>query len=323
MAFEIEQKLVIAVASSALFDLRESHEVFVKKGEKAYREYQRRNENSTLRPGVAFPFVRRLLQLNTRPHLNEPVEVVLLSRNDPDTGLRVFKSAEKHKLNISRGAFVSGQSPYRYIDSFNASLFLSANKEDVEAAIAQNLPAGRVLDSEYVDDDDDNELRVAFDFDGVLAGDESERVFSAKGLLAFQTMEQRQASKPHDKGPLHGLLAKLAALRKLELQHESSNKGYRPMLRIAIITARNAPAHERFVTTLRQWQLNVDETFFLGGIEKRRVLQVFRPHIFFDDQEGHLTSARGFVPAVHVPFGVANRSGPNVQASRGRGSRRR
>jgi 5'-nucleotidase len=305
MPFPIEEKLVIAIASSALFDLRESDAVFRERGIEEYRRFQKEHENSVLRPGVAFPFINRLLSLN-KANPDQPVEVVLLSRNDPDTGLRVFKSIQNYGLGISRGAFVSGRSPYRYIGAFNASLFLSAEQSDVEEAIMHNCPAGRVLNSDFTDDPEDQELRVAFDFDCVLVDDEAERIFQAEGLSGFHAAEQQNALLPHAPGPMKNLLLEIAKLQQREIQKEREDPAYKPMIRTAIVTSRNAPAHERLVTTLREWGIRVDETFFLGGMDKNRVLEVFRPHIFFDDQMTYAGKAAGTVPSVHVPFGIVN-----------------
>lgn len=177
MAYPIHRKLVIAVASSALFDLTESHAIYVNEGEESYRQYQRAKKNQTLQKGVAFPFIRRFLNINKAYPEQLPVEVVLLSRNDPDTGQRVFNSIKSYGLDISRAGFLSGNSPYKYIPAFNVSLFLSANEEDVRKAIEARYPAGTVLPSAVSDDENDHELRVAFDFDGVIADDEAEAVF--------------------------------------------------------------------------------------------------------------------------------------------------
>ena len=312
MAYPIHRKLVIAVASSALFDLSESHAVFVEKGEDEYRHYQRENKNKVLDKGVAFPFIRRFLNINKSYPERLPVEVVLLSRNDPDTGQRVFNSIKHYELDITRAGFLSGKSPYRYIPAFNVSLFLSANEDDVRKAIEAEYPAGTVLPSEITDDIDDHELRVAFDFDGVIADDESEAIYCGnEDVSEFQEHEQEKAHIPHNPGPLSDLFKKLSYLQKLETKKEKEDNSYERILRVAIVTARNAPANERVVTTLNEWGVSPDETFFLGGIEKHRVLKVMRPHIFFDDQMRHLTSVAGAIPSVHIPFGVRNIS-PNT-----------
>ncbi len=306
MPFPIEQKLVIAVASGALFDLRDSDRVFQEQGLETYRQFQREHQDEILAPGVVFPFIRRLLSLNQKDE-QHPIEVILLSRNDPDTGLRVFRSIEHYQLGISRAAFLNGRSPYRYIPAYSASLFLSANRDDVREAIMQGFPAGLVLDSAYVDDPEDAGLRVAFDFDGVLADDESERVYQeTHNLNHYHASEREKAAVALNPGPLKELLEKIARIQERERQRASADRHYQPLIRTAIITARNAPAHERLITTLRQWGITVDETFFLGGMDKTRILSVFRPHIFFDDQMVHLDTASGIVPSVHVPFGIAN-----------------
>jgi 5'-nucleotidase len=299
MPFPIEEKLVVAIASSALFDLTESHAVFVERGEEAYRVFQRENENNVLRPGVAFPFIRRLLSLNQQD--DQPVEVVLLSRNDPDTGLRVMNSIEAHRLPISRAAFVAGGDPFRYMHAFNACLFLSADENNVKEAVMKSLPAGRVLASSYTDDPNDTELRIAFDFDCVLVDDEAERIYQVEGLDGFQQSEVRRALEPHNPGPLKKLLSEIGKIQQREIARAERDRSYKPIIRTAIVTARNAPAHKRLVTTLRAWGIRVDETIFLGGMNKTRILSEFRPHLFFDDQMTHLEPASGIVPSVHIP----------------------
>ena len=302
MPFQIEQKLVVAIASSALFDLGEADRVFRQQGEDAYRRYQREHEDEVLERGVAFPFIKRLLSFNRSPD-DSPVEVVLLSRNDPDTGLRVFNSIEAYGLDITRAAFLNGNPPFRYIPDFNASIFLSANERNVEEAIMAGYPAGLVLDSVINDDSDDVELRVAFDFDGVLADDSAEQVFQSDGLEAFQRSESEQADIPHDTGPVQELFVKIARLQEIEKARAATAQHYERRLKVAIITSRNAPSHKRVVTSLRAWGITVDQTFFLGGMDKSRILKTFRPHIFFDDQKLHLDSATAVAPCVHVPVG--------------------
>jgi 5'-nucleotidase len=309
MPFQIEHKLVIGVASSALFDLTASHQVYLDSGPDEYRKYQEQNLDTILGKGVAFPFIRRFLNINRCFPRQAPVEVVLFSRNSPETGLRVMRSIAHYGLDISRAAFMTGKSPYHYLPAFNTSLFLSANEEDVKNAIAANYPAGLVLPSKIVDEDDDVELRVAFDFDGVIADDESETVFKRNNDIdEFHAHETRHVDTPHQPGPLADMFQKLALMQRLEERMQRRDPAYKKILRIAIITARNAPSHERVVTTLKSWGVSANETFFLGGMNKARVLSVFKPHIFFDDQLTHLTaSPGGTIPMVHVPFGIANR----------------
>lgn len=312
MAYQIEDKLVIAVASSALFDLEESDRVFREKGEDAYRKYQEDHKKVVLAEGVAFPFIRRLLGLNDAfADQSHPVEVVLLSKNDPQTGLRVLESIKHYGLDISRAAFLTGKSPYAYIPAFNVSLFLSADAQDVRAAIDAGYPAGTVLKTTYHDNSDDRELRIAFDFDGVIADDQAETIFQeSQSLKTFIDSETAKSAIPHDPGPLQSFFRKIAVLQSIERQKYHGDPSYKRLLRTAIVTARNAPAHERVVTTLSNWGISVDETFFLGGIEKSRILRILQPHIYFDDQMGHLERAAAEIPSVHIPFGITNRKTP-------------
>ena len=308
MPYPIEEKLVIAVASSALFDLSESDKIFREQGVELYRKYQRDHVDDVLKPGVAFPLIRRLLDLNGPTRSDHPVDVILLSRNDPDTGLRVFRSISHHNLDITRAAFVSGYSPIRYLNCFNACLFLSGDAGDVRNAIMAGAPAGRVFPTDFVDNTLDRELRIAFDFDGVIADDSAEAVNQTAGLEDFLKSEQNQAAVPLPIGPLYRFFEEIAKLQRSELARSNADPEYQPRIRVAIVTARNAPAHERVVTSLREWGIQVDETFFLGGIDKTRVLTEFKPHIFFDDQLTHIEGTARLAPSAHVPFGVTNQA---------------
>ncbi|MYM32372.1 5'-nucleotidase [Duganella sp. CY15W] len=311
MPYPIEHKLVIGIASSALFDLTASHQVYLEGGAEAYRKYQEQQIGTILEKGVAFPFIRRFLSINKLHPDTAPVEVVLFSRNSPETGLRVMNSIAHYGLDISRACFLTGESPYRYLPAFNTSLFLSANEEDVRRALDAHYPAGLVLPSRTEDDEADGELRIAFDFDGVIADDESETVFKRNNNVdEFHAHETARVAIPHQPGPLADLFRKLSLMQQLEEDAQRADPAYRKVLRIAIITARSAPAHERVVTTLKSWGVSANETFFLGGMEKARVLGIFRPHMFFDDQLSHLQSPAGNIPMVHIPFGVANRRQP-------------
>lgn len=308
MAYPIEEKLVISVASSALFDLTESHSIYTSHGVDAYRQHQEQNLNVPFKKGVAFPFIRRFLAINKAFPEQHPVEVVLLSRNSPETGLRVFRSISHYGLDITRAAFMTGKSPHEYIPAFNASLFLTSNEHDVQNAIDLDYPAGVVLPSKVVDDEADNELRVAFDFDGVIADDEAEAIFKKnQNLDEFQEHEANKVDIPHQPGPLGDLFKKLSNMQKLEETRQKEDSSYKKILRIAIVTARNAPSHERVVTTLKNWGVSADESFFLGGMQKSRILSILKPHIFFDDQRSHLESSAGDIPMVHIPFGIANK----------------
>lgn len=306
MSYPIDQKLVIAVSSSALFDLSDSHAVFLHEGPIAYKAHQQQHLDSVLKKGVAFPFIKRFLRINQCFPNELPVEVVLLSRNSAATGLRVFKSIEHYGLDITRAAFLEGKSPYEYIPAFNASLFLTANEEDAQQAINAGYPAGVVLPS-TVNDDDSDELRVAFDFDGVIADDEAEKVYKKNNVLEeFVAHELQQVAKPHNPGPLADLFKKLSLLQKLEDQRVEDDHDYQRILTTSIVTARNAPAHERVITTLEDWGVQANNTFFLGGMAKKRILSTLKPHLFFDDQRGHLVTDDGDIAMVHIPFGIAN-----------------
>lgn len=310
MPYSLEDRLVIGVASSAMFDLADADAVFRHQGEAEYRRYQEQHLEKPLAKGIAFSFVKRLLSLNNlcEDPIEDPlVEVVLLSHNDPDTGLRVMKSIAHYGLNITRAIFMQGSAPYAYIPALNISLFLSGNQNDVKQAIQSGFPAGHVLKSAIIDDADDDMLRIAFDFDGVLADDESESVMHQHNDLAqFHAHEIRNAMQPHNPGPLQEFLVRISKIQELEEQRKKIDSSYRNRLRVSIVTARNAPSHERALNTLKSWGVMANDAFFLGGIEKGKVLAILRPHIFFDDQSSHLVSTSSVAPSVHIPFGVRN-----------------
>ncbi|GAA2636450.1 5'-nucleotidase [Streptomyces spororaveus] len=314
MKYDLSDRVVIGIASSALFDLADCDAVFREQGEDAYRRYQEAHVDDVLDKGVAFPFVRRLLSLNDLAEPLDPlVEVIILSRNDPDTGLRVMRSIAAHGLQISRAVFRQGRSSHRFIRALNMSLFLSASGSDVREAVADGLPAGHVLATERVDDDTDQELRIAFDFDGVLAGDSSERIFRTAGIDGFRAHEVLNAATPHDPGPLKDFLAGINRIQRREEEERRKDPAYQPRLRVSLVTARDAPAHERAVRSLKQWGLRVNDAFFLGGIDKAAVMSALDPHIFFDDQVAHLTGTAPATPSVHVPFGVVNAPHPGPE----------
>ena len=300
------QKLVIAIASSALFDLTESDAVYQEQGEESYRTFQEAHIDVPFKKGVAFPFIRRMLQLNTLFGDYKPIEVILLSRNSPETGMRVFRSIQKYGLDISRASFFSGTSPYEYLPAYKVSLFLSAHEQDVRSAIAAGHPAGYVLPVQVEDNEDDMQLRIAFDFDGVLADDAAEKVYkSTHDIQQFHAFETSQSTIPHNPGPLKNLLQKISALQNLEKEMYAHNKTYRKNIQISLITARCSPSHERVIHTLKNWGVTVEQAFFLGGEPKRDILQVLKPHIFFDDQISHFSGITDLA-MVHIPFGVAN-----------------
>jgi 5'-nucleotidase len=300
MPVSFDGKLIAAISSRALFDLEESNRVFEEQGVEAYYEYQLQHENEVLAPGIAFPLVRKLLALNALPPAKPRVEVILLSRNTADTGLRIMHSIEHYGLDISRAAFTGGESTYPYVPAFDAHLFLSANPEDVRKALDAGHAAATILPSNVGQNLLASEgLRIAFDGDAVLFSDEAERVYKRDGLDAFTLSEVSAARQPLSGGPFKNFLAALHRIQS-EFPAELSP------IRTALVTARSAPAHERVVRTLRAWNIRIDEALFLGGLDKGPFLKAFGADIFFDDQRGHCDSARQHVVTGHVPFGVAN-----------------
>lgn len=307
MAYPIEKKLVVGVSTNALFNLTREDEIFRDEGIEAYKKFQNDNKYEILEKGLAFPFVRRFLNINQVFNIEKPVEVVLLSKNSPETGLRVFNSIKEYGLDISRAAFTSGRSPFEYIPAYNISLFLSTDINDVQHAISKNYPAGIILSTEIHDDLSDLELRIAFDFDGVLADDSAEKIYQKHGDLGeFHDHEETHSNEPISPGLMLRFFTMLSNFQKMENKKISADPNYKKLLRTAIITARNAPAHERAVNTLKSWHVDVDEMFFLGGIEKKRVLEVLKPHLFIDDQMTHLDKSLTDIPLVHIPFGIIN-----------------
>ncbi len=306
MAYPIENKLVVGVTSTALFDLAKEHEIFANEGLDAFRAYQSEHRAEIPPPGSAFPFIKRLLHLNKVFPEQMPVEVVILSRNDPEAGLRMMDAMPHYELDITRAFFLSGKAPYPYMASVNASLYLSTNKDEVREAVAGGYPAGHVLPCAAVDNDLDNQLRIAFDFDGVLVDDEAETKYADGGLPLFHHYELENKDRPLKDGPLMPLLKRLSDIQKL--QESQSNRTNSPdkAIRISIVTARNAPAHERLINTMKFLGLEADELFLTGGIEKKNILDVMKPQIFFDDQIGHLQPAAANTPCVHIPFGIRN-----------------
>jgi 5'-nucleotidase len=295
-------KLVIALSSQALFDMRHSHEVFEQEGLKAYADYQVAHEDDLLEPGVVFPLAKKLLALNEEGAEHPRVEVILLSRNSADTGLRIFNSIEHYGLNIERAAFTSGASPWRYMSAYGAGLWLSTHGADVGRALQAGYAAATILAGAAdrgKERPEDRELRIAFDGDSVIFSDEAERVYQKEGLDAFANSERAAAKKPLSGGPFKGILE---ALHKIQSAYPPDNNP----VRTALVTARSAPAHKRVVLTLREWGIRIDEALFLGGRSKGAFLKAFGADIFFDDQQMHIDSAKAHVTAAHVPFGVIN-----------------
>lgn len=295
MPFNLDDMLVVAITSRALFDLHESDRVYAEQGLEAYRAHQREREDTPLDPGTAFPLVRGILAINDRAG-EQLTEVVILSRNDGDSGLRIMNSIKQHGLPISRAAFRGGEDPWAYLQAFRCDLFLSADRPDVQEALRQGFPSALVLDPPEPRDappEEIDQVRIAFDGDAVLFDGESERFFQEHGLDAFLAREAELADKPMDPGPFKPFLVALGRI-------QSQFSGRDSPIRTALVTARNAPAHERVIKTLRTWGVQLDESVFLGGVDKAEILDAMRPHIFFDDQLTHLERARSLVPSAHV-----------------------
>ena len=297
MGVSLDGKLVVAISSRALFDFEEENQVFEQGDDRAYMKLQLERLEEPAKPGVAFSLVKKLLAFNDVQ--TQRVEVVILSRNDPVSGMRVFRSAQHYGLPIQRGSFTRGQSPWRYLKPLNANLFLSTHLSDVRAALDAGVPAAQVYPhSAHASEEHPHEVRIAFDGDAVLFSDEAERVFQAEGLSAFQAHERAKAAQPLLAGPFKPLLA---ALHRLQQEGTPAMR-----IRTALVTARSAPAHERAIRTLMQWNIEVDEAMFLGGLPKGEFLKEFEPDFFFDDQTGHIESAAQHVPAGHVASGISN-----------------
>ena len=293
----LEDKLVVAISSRALFDFEEENRVFESGDAEGYMKLQLQRLDQPARHGIAFSLIRKLLAFNDVGA--QRVEVVILSRNDPVSGMRVFRSAQAANIQLSRGVFTQGRAPFGYLRPLRANLFLSANAEDVRGALAEGFPAARVLtESVLASANYPNEVRIAFDGDAVLFSDEAERVFQAQGLEAFQEHELSKAAQPLPGGPFKPLLAALHRLQR------DCTTGMR--IRTALVTARSAPAHERAIRTLMDWNIQVDEAMFLGGLPKGEFLAQFEPDFFFDDQTRHVTHAALHVPSGHVAAGIAN-----------------
>jgi 5'-nucleotidase len=292
MPYRLDDKLVIGITSRALFDLAEADRLFRSKGLAEYRRYQREHENDILEPGTGFHLVGALLGINHGD--DRLVEVVVISRNDADSGMRIFNSIEAHGLDISRAAFTDGSDPWNYLEPFHCDLFLSAERNDVEQALRIGRAAALVLAPPTGDRDPRiDEVRIAFDGDAVLFDAESEHVYQTQGLEAFQAREAALADVPMHPGPFEPFLMGLKRIQDRFPEEDSR-------IRLSLITARGAPAHKRVINTLRQWGVRIDETFFLGGFEKSGILEVLRPHIYFDDQLAHLEHTQGSTPAAQV-----------------------
>ena len=296
MPTSLDGQLVVAISSRALFDFEEENQHFEATDDRAYMRLQLERLERAAKPGVAFSLVNKLLAFNAQ---TPQVEVVILSRNDPVSGMRVFRSAQHYGLPVQRGVFTRGESPWRYLRPLNAHLFLSTNEADVRSALGAGVPAARVYPhSARASSEHPNEVRIAFDGDAVLFSDEAERVFASGGLDAFQAHERDHSATPLAAGPFKPLLEALQRLR------HATTQGMR--IRTALVTARSAPAHERAIRTLMDWDVEIDEAMFLGGLPKGEFLREFEPDFFFDDQTGHIQNAAEHVPSGHVAAGIRN-----------------
>jgi 5'-nucleotidase len=297
MASTLGDKLVVAISSRALFNLEEENRIFDSGDAQAYMALQLQRLDVPAQPGIAFSLIKKLLAFNGQS--SQRVEVVILSRNDPVSGMRIFRSGHANQIKLQRGVFTQGRSPFRYLRPLGAHLFLSANADDVSEALAAGFPAARVLtESVLAGSNYPDEVRIAFDGDAVLFSDEAERIYQDQGLDAFQLHETSKALQPLPDGPFKPLLAALHRLQQAAIPEMK--------IRTALVTARSAPAHERAIRTLMNWDIRVDEAMFLGGLPKGEFLREFEPDFFFDDQTGHVAHAAQHVPAGHVAGGITN-----------------
>lgn len=297
MSISFTETLVVGISSRALFDLEKENKLFKEKGVVEYRKYQKGRENDILNPGTGFHIVEALLNLN-KLSKERLVEVIVMSRNSPETGIRVLNSIKFHNLDITRSAFTGGESLYEYIEAFDVDLFLSKDDGDVQKIIDSGIAAaGLIYELPTGFSPETTTVRIAFDADAVIFSDESEQIFKSKGIEAFHENESSNSKVPLKEGPYAKLLKTLSKIqRKMETGIELSP------IRIAIVTARNSPSHMRVLNTLRDWDVYVDEAFFLGGLSKDKILKAFRPHIFFDDQDTYLEPAKILVPSARVPY---------------------
>jgi len=296
MPLDLSDKLVVGISSRALFDLEEENRIYEEQGLDAYEEYQINHESEILKPGTAYPLVRALRNLNSGEE--RLTEIIIMSKNSANTSLRIFKSIEGYKLDITRAALVGGAPISRYLGAFKTDLFLSADENDVQEAINANIAAGIICthDDLPIDPEQEiNQIRIAFDGDAVIFSDESEKIYQAEGLQAFAEHERQNASNPLPEGPFAKLLKTISIVQK-------HFDGKEVPIRTALVTSRNAPAHERVIRTLRAWDVRIDEAFFLGGVQKSEVLKAFGANIFFDDQTVHTDLASKLVPSARVPY---------------------
>ena len=299
MPYDLSNYLVIGVSSRALFDLSLENEIYENEGLEAYCRYQLEHENDVLKPGTGFALIEAILRINDIEAGVRRTEVVIVSRNSADTSLRISNSIDSYGLDITRAAFTGGEPVAKYLNAFDVDLFLSATEEDVQAAVESNVAAGLIYDGPSRNRADPlQQIRIAFDGDAVLFSKESEMIYQNQGLEAFIEHEKQNAQQPLPEGPFAKLLKTLSFLQ-FDLTSRGGDSA--PPIRTALVTARNSPAHERVIRTLRTWNVRIDETFFLGGVPKDKILESFSPHIFFDDQHLHCEGAAKLVPTARVP----------------------
>ena len=295
---KFDKYLVVGISTRALFDLEEENNIYEERGVPDYSDYQILHENDILKPGAGFALVKALLKLNELVPNDRITEVIIMSRNSADTSLRIFNSIKYYGLDITRAALVGGASLSPYLSAFKTDLFLSASEYDVQGAIDANIAAGIICTQHLPDmaaDKEIEQIRIAFDGDAVLFSDESEKIYQEQGMEAFQENERKNANNPLTEGPFAKLLKTISAIQK---HYDGDNIP----IRTALVTARNAPAHERVIRTLRAWDVRIDEAYFLGGMSKSDILKAFGAHIFFDDQAMHTDPASEVVPSARVPY---------------------
>lgn len=295
MGYDLDKKLVIAISSRALFNLEEENKIFEEIGLDAYYKHQIENEDVLLEKGTGFRLVKNLLRINDDFPEEKQVEVIVMSRNNAATSLRITKSIEKYELDIARSAWSGGNNISKYLKPFKVDLFLSANENDVQDAVNEGIAAARILPYEHDEDDFKQQVRIAFDGDAVLFSEESEVIYKTQGLEAFLEYEVQNATNPLKGGPFAKLLRVISNIQAKYPEEKTP-------IRTALITARNSPAHERVIRTLNAWNVRLDESFFLGGVDKYEVVNAFGADIFFDDQDVHLESTSKLSPSAKVPY---------------------
>lgn len=300
MAIDLSNLLVIGISSRALFDLSMENQIYEEQGLEAYCQYQLQHENSILQPGTGFSLIQAMLKINNLKDSKKRVEVVVISRNSADTSLRISNSINHYNLDITRAAFTGGEPVAKYLNAFEVDLFLSATERDVKDAARCQIASGMIYDTptSSTQHESIDQIRIAFDGDAVLFAEESEIIYQTQGLEAFLEHENKNAQNPLPEGPFAKFLKTLSFM---QFDLNDGNETHVP-IRTALVTARNSPAHERVIRTLRTWNVRIDETFFLGGVAKSKVLESFAPHIFFDDQHAHCEPASRLVPTARVPM---------------------